>query len=98
MVNVQADEELVRIKIKDFGIGIEAKDLPFIFDRLFRTDPARSRGAGGTGLGLSLVKWIVEAHQGEVRVHSQPDEWTEIYLSFPIGPSSETYPASPNGD
>jgi heavy metal sensor kinase len=84
-VRVMPDTSVVRISIQDNGIGIEAKDLPHIFDRLFRADPARTRGSGGgAGLGLALVKWIIEAHQGSIDVHSQPDQWTDFVLTLPL--------------
>jgi heavy metal sensor kinase len=71
-IDVLATKEssAVRISVRDSGIGIRTEDLPYIFDRLYRADPARSRGSGGVGLGLALVKWIVEAHKGTVRVQS----------------------------
>jgi len=73
----------VQIGIRDHGIGIDPGDLPRIFDRLYRADPARTRTAGGSGLGLSIVKWIVEAHHGQISVISQPDEGTTIEILLP---------------
>jgi heavy metal sensor kinase len=67
------ENSMIRIGVRDSGIGIRNEDLPYIFDRLYRADPARSRASGGVGLGLSLVKWIVEAHQGSIRVQSHPN-------------------------
>ena len=72
-VSAIKENSMIRIGVRDSGIGIRNEDLPYIFDRLYRADPARSRGSGGVGLGLSLVKWIVEAHQGSIRVESNPD-------------------------
>ncbi len=70
-------------EIQDTGIGIEEKDIPLIFDRFFRSDPARSRETGGTGLGLSIAKWIVERHSGHFEVISYKDIGTRITVCLP---------------
>jgi signal transduction histidine kinase len=57
-------------------------DLPHIFDRLYRADPARSRVSGGVGLGLALVKWIIEAYKGTIQVVSKPDQGTLFETSL----------------
>ncbi len=72
------------ISVRDHGIGIEAKDLPRIFDRLYRADPSRGRNSGGAGLGLSIVRWIVEAHQGTVNVTSIPGAETTFEIRLPL--------------
>ena len=61
-----ASDEAVIISITDDGIGIDAADLPHVFDRFYRTDQSRSRGIGGTGLGLAITRAIVEAHGGTI--------------------------------
>ncbi len=80
------ERDMVRLIIHDDGIGIAAKDLPFIFDWLFRADPARSRNTGGTGLGLSLVKWVIEAHDGSIHVFSAPDQGADFQVELPLMP------------
>lgn len=70
----------VCLSVADTGIGIEEKDLPYIFDRFYKADEARSRQVGGTGLGLSIVKWIVERHNGQIQVSSIPDTGTEFCI------------------
>ena len=66
---LESDEALA-ISVIDDGIGIQAADLPHVFDRFYRTDQSRSRGIGGTGLGLAITRAIVEAHGGTITVAS----------------------------
>jgi two-component system sensor histidine kinase BaeS len=65
---VRAD---VQVRVQDTGEGIAAEQLPYVFDRFYRTDEARSRDRGGTGMGLAIVKANVEAHGGTATVTSQ---------------------------
>jgi len=58
------------IEVSDTGVGIPEADLPYVFERFFRSDRARRAYSGGSGLGLSIVRWIVEAHKGTVGVAS----------------------------
>jgi signal transduction histidine kinase len=73
------------VKIKDNGIGIAQNDLEKIFDRFYRTDPSRNRNTGGSGLGLSIARQIIEQHNGTIQAHSKKGEWTEISFNIPIG-------------
>ena len=68
-VELERDEALT-IAVIDDGIGIDAADLPHVFDRFYRTNGSRSRGIGGTGLGLAITRAIVEAHGGQIAVAS----------------------------
>jgi heavy metal sensor kinase len=85
-ISMSREGPRVRIHIRDEGIGISKQDQLFIFDRLFRADPARNRSSGGSGLGLSLVKWIVEAHNGRIGVTSEPDQGTDFEVDLPLLP------------
>lgn len=73
-----------RLVIKDTGIGIPTESLPKIFDRFYRVESSRSRAAGGSGLGLSIVRAIVDAHKGKIDVSSQVGVGTTFVVLLPI--------------
>jgi signal transduction histidine kinase len=73
-----------RLTVSDDGVGIPTADLPHVFDRFYRADPARSRDPGGTGLGLPIARWIVEQHGGDISVTSDPGEGTQVRIHLPI--------------
>ncbi len=75
---------LVRIAIKDQGVGIPAKDLERIFERFYRVDPGRARETGGTGLGLSIVRHVAQNHGGTVAVESREGEGSTFTLVLPV--------------
>jgi signal transduction histidine kinase len=79
-ITFYADKQFVFIKIQDQGIGITQKDMPYIFDRLYRVEKSRSRSLGGTGLGLSIAKEIVEAHGGVISIESRMNVGTIISI------------------
>jgi signal transduction histidine kinase len=72
------------IDIFDTGIGIPKADLPYIFDRYYRGDKSRTRHLEGSGLGLSIARWIVESHSGKIRVTSKEGEGTHVLVSLPL--------------
>jgi heavy metal sensor kinase len=92
-ISAGLENSTVRLGIRDYGIGILPRDLPHIFDRLYRADPARSRDSGGVGLGLALVKWIVEAHKGSIRVESVAERGSLFEVFLPAGSSAKAFPA-----
>ena len=73
-----------KIIVADTGIGIAKEDQEKIFNRFFRVDKARSREQGGSGLGLSICRWIVEAHQGEITVQSEPGKGSSFIVRLPL--------------
>lgn len=84
-VSLEEVEEGVRLTVRDTGIGIASVDVPHIFDRFWRADPARSRTGDrpGVGLGLAITKWIAEAHGGSISVHSRPGRGSSFEVLLP---------------
>ena len=78
-------QSAIEITVADTGIGIGPEDLPKIFDRFYRARKARSVYSQGTGLGFSIVKSIMELHNGTIKVTSEPSSGTTVTLVFPIG-------------
>ena len=83
-VKVDGDDDHIRIRISDTGIGIPKKDLTRIFERFYRVDKARSRSSGGTGLGLSIVKHLVELHKGTIAVDSTVGAGSTFTIELPV--------------
>ena len=87
-ISVRATVEsgkVLDISITDDGIGIDAADLPHIFDRFYRTEQSRSLGIGGTGLGLAITRAIVEGHGGTVAVESGgPGRGATMTIRLPL--------------
>ena len=67
-----------------YRTGIDPKDLPYIFDRFFRSDRSRSGASGGSGLGLAIIKAIITAHGGTIRAESTPGKGTCITFTLPL--------------
>jgi two-component system OmpR family sensor kinase len=76
------------IDVRDHGIGIDASELERIFEPFYRTDRSRARATGGVGLGLALVRRIVEAHGGSITVQSEVEKGSSFRVSVPAAPAS----------
>ncbi|WP_148625411.1 ATP-binding protein [Aliarcobacter cryaerophilus] len=82
IVKIFEKDNLLNISIKDFGIGIPLNEQEKIFDKFYRTDKSRNKNSGGTGLGMSILKKIVDIHKGEITIKSEENKETTITLSF----------------
>jgi two-component system phosphate regulon sensor histidine kinase PhoR len=76
----------IEIRVEDTGVGIPPEELPKIFDRFYRVKHPKTRRVTGTGLGLYIVKGIVEALQGTIDVESVPDQGTTFKIILPLFP------------
>jgi signal transduction histidine kinase len=74
---------MVQVSVQDTGVGIASEHLPYIFERFYRADRSRTRSTGGAGIGLAIVKKIVEAHGGQVSVESVLEKGTTINFTLP---------------
>jgi len=82
LVTLSNKKESVDYSVRDFGIGIAQEDIPLLTKRFYRVDSARSRESGNTGLGLSIVKHIINRHQGELIIESELDLGSQFTASF----------------
>lgn len=82
-MSASSGEKSILVIVRDTGEGIPASELPRIFDRFYRADPSRSRGTGGSGLGLPIVRQLVAAHGGEIEIRSEPGRGTSAEFTLP---------------
>lgn len=80
---VEENQEEIRIQILDTGIGIDMEELPYVFERFYRADKSRNRKTGGAGIGLAIVKSIVEAHKGSIVIESEKGKGTMVEVLLP---------------
>lgn len=83
IIGIEKIEKEIKISVSDNGIGIPKDDLPRIFERFYRVDKTRSRDMGGSGLGLSIVKHILELHNSTVKVESEEGKGTRFEFNLP---------------
>ncbi|MDZ7818010.1 MAG: ATP-binding protein [Aliarcobacter sp.] len=77
-------DSFFEISVQDFGIGIEKNEQIKIFEKFYRTDKSRNKNSGGTGLGMSILKKIIDIHKGKININSKENFGTTISISFPI--------------
>ena len=83
-VRVFSDAHDATIEVRDTGVGMSREVAQHVFERFFRADPARSPSSTGAGLGLSLVKWIVDRHGGRIQLASEPDRGSTFSVQLPL--------------
>ncbi|MFD1360944.1 sensor histidine kinase [Lentibacillus salinarum] len=82
-IHGKTDKNRVIVTVQDNGIGIREVDIPHLFERFYKTDKARTRTDKSTGLGLSIVKKIIELHDGSITVESTPGEGSKFHVMLP---------------
>ena len=83
-ITLKSNDDKAVLEIKDTGVGISEEHLPFIFERFYRVDKARSRLSGGSGLGLAICKGVIEKHNGTITAKSILGEGTTLQIQLPI--------------
>jgi signal transduction histidine kinase len=81
-ISLEKQTDLIRAIVEDTGIGIPKEDIKHIFERFYRSDLSRNRGTGGTGIGLTITKAIIEAHNGRISVESEEGKGTKVIIEF----------------
>lgn len=82
-LSVSSEDTGIMIRVKDSGSGIPEDDLPFVFERFYKADKARTRGRAGTGLGLAIAKNIIDSHRGHISVQSKLGQGTTFSFLLP---------------
>ena len=81
-ISLEHIKDKIRISVKDTGIGIPKEDLKYIFERFYRSDLSRNRKTGGSGIGLTITKALVEAHEGTIKINSEVGKGTNVIVQF----------------
>jgi signal transduction histidine kinase len=84
VVGASVEEQFLAIAVRDFGVGINKEDIDRVFERFFRGGDELTRTVKGSGLGLTLVKEIVEAHRGRIQVESEPGKGSVFSIRLPL--------------
>ena len=87
-LTAERHDNRVQVSVTDTGEGIPAEDLPNIFERFYRVDKSRTRATGGSGLGLTIAKRLVEAHGGQIEVQSEPGRGSRFTFTLPVSAES----------
>jgi signal transduction histidine kinase len=88
-VRLARSDDAVVLQVRDRGIGISCQDLDKIFMRFYRSESSVSSDSGGSGLGLTIIQHIAEAHGGRVEVKSEPEKGSDFSVRLPLAPSRE---------
>lgn len=83
-INAYEEKENIKIHFKDEGVGIPKESLKYIFERFYRVDESRSKETGGIGVGLTIVKSIIDLHKGKIEVKSKKNKGSEFIITLPI--------------
>ncbi len=89
-ISLQRDEKCGRVVVSDDGIGVSEEALPYVFKRFYRAEKAGSMARGGAGLGLSIAKWIVEAHEGVISVSSVVGKGSTVTVALPLSEKTKS--------
>jgi len=82
-VRIKSIKGWIKLEVTDYGIGVPENEIPYMFERFYRVDEARHRSTGGSGLGLSIAKKIIDLHEGKAEVYSKPGNGTTIVIQLP---------------
>ncbi|MCK6259539.1 cell wall metabolism sensor histidine kinase WalK [Fictibacillus sp. KIGAM418] len=83
VISTHTENNAAHISIKDTGIGIPAEDVKKVFERFYRSEKSRNRKYGGSGIGLTISKQLVEAHGGTIWITSDPLQGTTVFIRLP---------------
>ena len=91
LINAARDGDFFRVSVSDTGEGIAPEHLLHIFERFYRVDPSRTRSTGGSGLGLTIVKQLIEAHGGTIEVQSELGKGSKFSFTLPVPSNNKDY-------
>jgi len=95
-VAAERRDNRLEVSVADTGEGIPAEDLPNIFERFYRVDKSRARGTGGSGLGLTIARRLIEAHGGTIEARSEQGKGSRFSFTIPIVPDNHGSTEAPN--